>query len=705
LPIRADIGDLPAMAETPLYQRFFAELKRRKVFRVMAVYGGVAFVILQVADIALPGLGLPEWTMTFILLLTLLGFPLAIVLAWAFEMTPDGVKKTENAAPGEITEIVSAPAASRWPVGLAAAGGTALFLIAAWLILGQPGPGGARSADTTVDPDAPVESIAVLPFSDLSPDGDQEYFGDGLAEELLDALANVDGLVVAARTSSFRFKGDDVDIPEVADKLGVQTVLEGSVRSGGERLRITAQLVNAEGFHLWSDSYDVSVAEMRDLIGVQEEIAQSIVAALSLAPESAVGAEPLETLVAQGTDNLEAYNAVLRGRYLAAQRTPRGLEAAAEQFEKAVALDPDYAEAWADLGMTNSLRRGWLFTLDSLVERRGAEATDRALELDPLMAQAHTARGYIYGFVHYDSARADQSFARAIELDPRYPTSYHWRGEVLGDNGSPESGIPYLETARRLDPLSPIILVDLATAYDQAGRWDDADHLFEEVLELEPEFAPAFAGLFEHAVADGDPQAALAYLQRFLELTPGSENAATAVWIGTSYYFAGDLDAAVRELRTEMASDPPGGNPEFRVAMPPFLYSLEQVEGVQAVQDFVADFRSRLEPADSLYDTWIQGYERAAAGDDEAARQALDGIRAAGDVPDWMIPTLLVVMGDADEWFAVTQAEFDDSPDELDYNDRHFFEYAPSLDRFREDPRFQALLDRLPPYPGPGGRG
>ena len=510
------------MSETPAYQRFFAELKRRKVFRVRAVYGGVAFVILQVADIALPGLGLPEWTMTFILLLTLLGFPLAIVLAWAFEVTPDGVKKTGDAAPGEITQIVSAPAGSRWPVGLAAAGGTALFLIAAWLILGRPGPGGSAGAGVVVDPDAPVESIAVLPFSDLSPDGDQEYFGDGLAEELLDALANVDGLVVAARTSSFRFKGDDVDIPEVADKLGVQTVLEGSVRSGGERLRITAQLVNAEGFHLWSDSYDVSVAEMQDLIGVQEEIAQSIVAALSLAREGDAS-EPLETLVAQGTDNLEAYNAVLRGRYLAAQRTPRGLEAAAEQFEKAVALDPDYAEAWADLGMTNSLRRGWLFTMDSLVEARGVEATERALELDPLMAEAHTARGYIFGFTQYDSAQAEQSFARAIELDPRYPTAYHWRGEVLGDNGNPESGIPYLEKARELDPLSPIILVDLATAYDQAGRWDDADRLFEEVLELEPEFAPAFSGLFGHAVAAGDPQAALAYLQRFLELTPGSE--------------------------------------------------------------------------------------------------------------------------------------------------------------------------------------
>jgi adenylate cyclase len=700
------------MPETPAYQRFFAELKRRKVFRVMAVYGGVAFVILQVADIALPALGLPEWTLTLILLLTVLGFPLAIVMAWALEMTPEGIRKTGEAAPGELTQIVSAPASSRWPVGIAAAGGTALLLISAWLMFGRPGPGGVGATITDLDPDAPVESIAVLPFADLSPDGDQAFFGDGLAEELLDALANVDGLIVAARTSSFRFKGDDVDIPEVADRLGVQTVLEGSVRSGGDRVRITAQLVNAEGFHLWSESYDVTVDEMRDLIGVQEEIAQSIVTALSLAPGGDV-AEPLESLVAQGTDNLEAYNAFLRGRYLAAERTPRGLEAAAEQFERAVALDPEYAEAWAELGMTNSLRRGWEFSADSAVERRGAEATERALELDPLMAEAHTARGYIYGYIHYDSAKAERNFARAIELDPRYPTAYHWRGEVLGDNGHPESGIPYLEKARELDPLSPIILVDLATAYDQAGRWYEADDLFQEVLQLEPDFAPAYAGLFQHAIENGDTDAALAAGLRFRELTPGAERGPHMIWVGMLHYLAGDLGSTLRELRsgvsvmreTHAGTESHLANllpaPEVYAAL---LYALEQEEGPDSARAYVAGVRSTLTPADSLYDTWFQGWEAAISGNGDAVDWALDRIRENEEAPGWMTGTLIAARGDPDEFFDYVDAELDEPAVPLQRQDRFFFEHAPMLDRFRDDPRFAELLERLPPYVGPVGR-
>ena len=688
------------MSDTPAYQRFFAELKRRKVFRVMAVYGGVAFVILQIADIALPGLGLPEWTITLILLLTLLGFPIAIVLAWAFEMTPEGVQRTEEAEPGEITQIVSAPPASRWPVGLAAAGGTALFLIAAWLMFGRPGPGTAGSAGAAVDPDAPVESIAVLPFADLSPAGDQEYFGDGLAEELLDALANVDGLVVAARTSSFRFKGDDVDIPEVADKLGVQTVLEGSVRSGGERVRITAQLVNAEGFHLWSDSYDRTVAEMQDLITVQEEIAQAIVAALSLAPTGA-DAEPMEMLVAQGTDNLEAYNAVLRGRYLAAQRTPQGLESAAEQFEKAVALDPDYARAWADLAMTNNLRRGWGFSLDSLVEQRGADATNRALELDPGMAEAYTARGYIHAFIHHDSAAAQQDFARAIELDPRYPTSYHWRGETLGDAGHPESGIPYLEKARELDPLSPIILSDLAHALDQAGRWEEADSLFASVLELEPDYAPALDALGFHAQMNNDPEAALEYALEFSELISVENTRRGALPLHDAYYFVSEYEKAVEAFRYLVPTDTSAVHWFVGYSLPLFAYALERSQGVEAVQAFLAGQTSRVSPGDSLYGIWLDGYSRVMAGDHAAGQNAIDRLTAAADAPGWMLTSITIATGDEDAILASIERLVAD----LNWLGlRYYLEHDPRFDFLRDDPRFQALLDGLPPYPGPRGR-
>jgi TolB-like protein/Flp pilus assembly protein TadD len=685
------------MSEVQGYQRFFAELKRRRVFRVMAVYGAVAFVILQVADIALPGLGLPEWTITLILALTLLGFPFAILLAWAFDMTPEGVRRTEGAQPGEITQIVAAPAGKRWPVGLAAAGGTALFLVGAWLVLGRPGPG---EGGGLVDPDSPVESIAVLPFADMSPEGDQQYFGDGLAEELLDALAKVDGLVVAARTSSFRFKGEEVDIPEVAKQLRVQTVLEGSVRRGGDRVRITAQLVNADGFHLWSDSYDRSVAEMADLIGVQEEIAQSIVTALSLAPDGGASAE---SLVALGTDNLEAYNTVLRGRYLMEQRTPHTLAAAAEEFQKAIALDPDWARAWADLAMADNLATGWGFSADSLVERRGAEATARALELDPAMPQAYTAQGYIYSWIHHDSAAAAENFARAIELDPRYPTAYHWQGEILGDMGHPESGIPYLEKARELDPLSPIILTDLATVLDQAGRWEDAERLLVEVLDLEPEFAPALQAREHHAWFDNDPGTALAYEQRFYDQTPYSDPSIRTGRLLRAHYFVGDHAAVVETFRTISPTDTSEVPVRLRASERWFLFSLRKTAGPDAVEAYAAGQSSRLSAADSVRRFALEGYAAALVGNENEAREALARLTAAGS-EGLSAGSIQLALGDSEDFMDALESAYSDDPVVWGVRERFALDHDPELDVLRDDPRFQAFLDQLPPYPGPNAR-
>jgi tetratricopeptide (TPR) repeat protein len=277
---------------------------------------------------------------------------------------------------------------------------------------------------------------------------------------------------------------------------------------------------------------------------------------------------------------------------------------------------------------------------------------------------------------------------------------------VLGDNGHPESGIPYLEKARELDPLSPIILVDLATAYDQAGRWQDAERLFREVLELEPDFAPAYAGLYLHAQGSGDAEAAVTALQRFRELTPGNERSGMALWMGITHYMAGDLTSALEELRTGLSDPEAGDRMGLRrgLVVPSALYALRREEGPDSVRVYAEQLRSAIGPADSLYDAWLQGYERALAGDLEASQRALDRIRGSEETPDWMIWTLIAAGGDADDFFQYAQANLTADRETLSWTDRFFLQHEPLFDRFRGDPRFDELLDLVPPYPDPAAR-
>jgi TolB-like protein len=240
------------MTGSPSYQRLFAELKRRNVFRVAAVYGATAFVIIEASDLVFPRIPLPEWTIALVVWLALLGLPLALALAWAYERTPEGIKATDPAVTAELDAIVRQPLRSRWPAGIAALLGIALLALAAWWTLARTGPG-VRSYD----------SIAVLPFADMSGDQDNQYFSDGLAEELINALAGVEDLKVAGRTSSFALRDQNLDLRTIGDTLDVEAVVEGSVRRSEDRVRITAQLIDAEtGFHLWSEEYD------RDITGI-----------------------------------------------------------------------------------------------------------------------------------------------------------------------------------------------------------------------------------------------------------------------------------------------------------------------------------------------------------------------------------------------------------------------------------------------------
>ena len=298
---------------------FLAELKRRRVFRVAIVYAGVTFVIIQIIDGAFPAMHIPDWVGSLVVTLLLLGFPAAVGLAWAFDITEKGVVRTP-AKEGPPTPLIAARPAPQTPPAI-----------------GQDAP------ET-----APAPSIAVLPFMDLSPEKDQDYFCDGMAEELIDALTKIKDLRVSARTSAFSFKGQQQDIREIGQKLNVATVREGSVRKSDTRLRISAQLINvADGYHLWSEKYD---RELKDVFAIQDEIAGNIVQALRvmLSPKEkrALGKVP--------TTDVEAYDVYLRGRKFFHQFSRKNIAFARQMFNRATQIDPDYALAYAGIADCHS---------------------------------------------------------------------------------------------------------------------------------------------------------------------------------------------------------------------------------------------------------------------------------------------------------------------------------------------------------------
>jgi len=482
------------MSETHRYQRFFAELKRRKVFQVAAVYGAAMFGVLQAADVLVPALHLPEGLITVVAVLGLVGFPVALVVAWTYERTATGLVRTEDAAPGELTQIISAPATKRWPVGLAAATGTALLLVGGWLALGRPASGESdmRTAAAAGSVEAPFSavSIAVLPFEDMSEEGDKEYFSDGLSEELIDAFVRVNGLRVAARTSSFAFKESTADIRTIADSLGVETVLEGSVRASGDRLKITAQLIQAsDGFHLWSETYE---RQLTDVFEVQEEIARAISEALL----GTLGLEDQGDFSVARTD-IEAYEQYLLGRAFVSQRGPV-LRRAEEHFRAAIAIDSMYAPAWGGLAEVYAV---YPYYVEGPVEEalaKSEEAARRALALDSLSASARVALGSVLR-ERRQWADAERELLKALELAPENAEAHGEYSQYLGYVRRVEEASAYADRALALDPLSDHKLA-IAGVYSLLAGDDETA---EERMWRVRDFSISAIILTQHLVSQG----------------------------------------------------------------------------------------------------------------------------------------------------------------------------------------------------------
>jgi TolB-like protein len=448
------------MSSTRGYQHFLAKLKRRGVFRAAALYGTAAFVAIEGADLVFPRLAFPEWTVTFVVWAALVGFPVALFLAWKYERTSEGLRTTNPAETLELQEIASQPRRRRWPAGIAALVGIALLGLAAWWTLTRSGPGTRH-----------YESIAVLPFANLSGDPANDSFGDGLAEELINALAGVEDLKVAGRTSSFALRDQNLDLRVIGDTLGVETVVEGSVRRSEDRVRITAQLIDAEtGFHLWSEEYDRSIT---DIFLVQEELASSILRAML----AQLGGDNAE-LYRGGTSDLEAWDLYVTGRQKWYTRNVPLLWEAVDDFEAAVARDPDFALGWSGLADA----------IDGLAYRdaraqalvpRAKMAAQRAVLLDPELAEGWASWGVLAFEADRDWTTAELALKRAVALKPSYAWARASLGDMLRLQGRVQEAIEQQRMALELDPLSPQSHSTLGLSLLVAGQWEEARMQYE----------------------------------------------------------------------------------------------------------------------------------------------------------------------------------------------------------------------------------
>ena len=485
---------------------FFAELQRRNVYKVAVAYAVVSWLLLQAASIFLPAFDAPPWVIKIFIIVIIFGFPVALIFSWAFEITPEGIKLESEIEPNKSIKRRTGRKIVAVTIALAiVAAGLFVYQLVRSKSIVTP----RQSEAATV---APNKSIAVLPFVNMSADKNDEYLSDGMTEELLNMLTRVKSLHVPGRSSSFAFKGkNEEDIfRKVGEQLHVNAVLEGSVRKAGDKLRITAQLINvADGFHLWSETYD---RDMKDILAVQSDVARRVVEALQVQ----LGVEEARALTKKPTENPEAHRLYLLGRYHFAKFTRGGWTNAIHYFEQALQLDPNFALAYCGLADTYGWAGGQIMAGREAWAKE-MELAQKALALDPNLAEAHLSMGTALYSVLGPYA-SEKELDRAVELNPNLALAYDQYGWTFAELGRFDDAIAAEKKALELDPLNTFLNTDLAFFLYWARRYEEATTQIRKTLELDPNNAFAHSILGWCLIGKGNKAEARAEFQKATSL-------------------------------------------------------------------------------------------------------------------------------------------------------------------------------------------
>ena len=515
----------------------YEELKQRNVVRVGIAYVVIGWFLAQIAEFAFENFGAPDWVLKSVVVVLMLGLPLALFFAWVYEITPEGVKKESEI---DRSTSVAGEKGQMLNVVIAISLVLAIILLLTDRFTGGPDEVQRTAADTTVSTQDVTNSIAVLPFVNMSSDEEQEFFSDGITEEILNSLASIKELKVAGRTSSFAFKGQNDDLRRIGDALGVNHILEGSVRKSGDQVRITAQLVQVDnGFHVWSETYD---RKLVDIFAIQDEIANEILRQLKtrLLGDAAKPAE------ARRTDPV-VYALYLKAKQRIYTRIGSEIETAVEELDQAIQLDTQYAPAFAQRGIATLLlseeQYGDIPNLEA--NRRGKRFIDNALKLDPNHADAWAALGLYYG---KDTATLEDSIdalAKALELNPNSIDASNWLQISLSQIGDLTGALKILEEMTNRDPLYRPAFTNAMQMFNSAGQPEKAEALLERMTAFDPDSPDIILARATHYLFSGRAGESLSLMEKRRDM--GEMSGIANVYLSAGLNRTGQFERATEE--------------------------------------------------------------------------------------------------------------------------------------------------------------